>query len=97
MKLGYIMAIFVVFTLSCTQDRCDNLITYEERFPIFSVEGDEYNFIEYIVYEDVMSVCDCLLLANEGAKRYTKFLERLELDSNEFDFHSNYPSYYFCK
>jgi hypothetical protein len=91
------MTLFVVFTLSCKQDRCDNLVTYEERFPIFSVDDGEYVFIEYIVYEDVMSVCDCLLLANEGAKDYTKFLEGLDLNSNEFGFHSNYPSYYFCK
>ena len=96
MKALYVILIAVVFTLGCAPDHCENFVTYEERFPLYTVTNGEYIFNTYIVYEDVMSSCDCLLLANERAKSYRLFLEGLELDSDEFEFHSFYPSYYSC-
>ena len=95
MIIWYILLLAVLF--GCNDDYCENFVTYEERFPIYNVEGGEYTFLSYIVIEDVMVTCECLLYANERAKAYRLRLEAMDVDSMEFEFHMNYPSYYSCK
>ena len=97
MKSLYVILVAIVFTIGCVEDHCEKFVTYEERIPLFTVNDGEYIFNTYIIYEEVMSSCDCLLTANERAKTYNLFLEGLDVESDEFEFHSFYPAYYTCK
>lgn len=90
-----ILVILAFLTLySCSTTHCDNIVTYEEKWPVYTVVNGEYQFVAYTQYTQIMSSCDCLRVANAEAKAY---YERLDTMSDaELDFHYHYPSYYSC-
>ena len=87
--------LLLICSIGCYNDHCSNFVTYEERIPLYTVDSDSnYVFINYIVYNDVMESCDCLLLANQESGKYLRFLEGLDVESDEFQFHSDYPTHH---
>ena len=98
MKAFYFgLVVIIIGMVGCVDDHCDNFVTYEERIPIITVTAGEYKFNSYVIYEDVMTSCDCLLVANERAKAYRLYLEGLDTSSEEFQINMQYPAYYSCK
>ena len=96
--MKYVLICLLAFlVIGCEDDYCTNYVTYEERFPVYTVVGGEYELQFYAEYTELLLTCDCLLLANQEAKKYNLFIEGLDVNSKEFEFHYMYPKYIVCK
>ena len=90
------LLVCVVFGCS-VEDDCLYGIIYEERIPLFIMVEGKMEFDRYIVYNETMTSCDCLLLANQEAGKYYDFLESLDPESDLYNLHEMYPKYIQCK